>query len=192
MTELTVNKTRRTRAATNQLFLIDDGIQLFGGGFYGFNWATGEVVIWTDAVDVYPLGILLGDDILGDGTLKAAFDNGPYVIENIDVTGATAITDVGAAFYNTTADDDLLTLTAPAVGPPVRLGIIIGFNSATSYDVLIDPVHERLPGVQLQNYVLTNVTTDRTMDANAAADAEIADVLATLIIDLAAQGFLTV
>lgn len=41
-------------------------------------------------------------------------------------------------------------------------------------------------------FTITNQTEDRTFDANTAADAEIADVLATLIEDLAALGLVDV
>lgn len=41
-------------------------------------------------------------------------------------------------------------------------------------------------------YTIQNKTADRDMDCNAAADAEIADVLATLIADLAALGLVDV
>lgn len=40
-------------------------------------------------------------------------------------------------------------------------------------------------------YSLTNVTTSRTLDADTATAAQIADVLCTLIEDLAAAGALT-
>ncbi len=39
-------------------------------------------------------------------------------------------------------------------------------------------------------YPVTNHTDDRVMDANAAADAELADVLGSVIADLIAQGIL--
>jgi len=41
-------------------------------------------------------------------------------------------------------------------------------------------------------YTITNLTTDRTFDANACADLEICDVLGTLITDLASLGLLVV
>jgi hypothetical protein len=41
------------------------------------------------------------------------------------------------------------------------------------------------------NYTVTNVTTDRTYDANATSTAELADVLGTLIADLTSYGLLT-
>lgn len=41
-------------------------------------------------------------------------------------------------------------------------------------------------------YTITNDTTDRNFDADTAADAEIADVLATLLKDLEAMGLITV
>jgi hypothetical protein len=40
------------------------------------------------------------------------------------------------------------------------------------------------------NYTITNKTTDRTMDCNNAADAELADVLGTLIQDLIRKGII--
>ena len=43
-----------------------------------------------------------------------------------------------------------------------------------------------------QTFTLTNVTADRVLDANSTSDAELADVLSTLINDLAALGIVNV
>jgi hypothetical protein len=40
-------------------------------------------------------------------------------------------------------------------------------------------------------YTMTNVTTDRTLDANSTSTAEIADVLGTLITDLKERGIIS-
>lgn len=46
-------------------------------------------------------------------------------------------------------------------------------------------------GAGTTTYTITNQTTDRAMDCDAAAAAEIADVLGTLIKDLRDQGIVT-
>ena len=50
--------------------------------------------------------------------------------------------------------------------------------------------HPQLSTASRGTYTMTNVTTDRTMDADTAVAAEIADVLGTLITDLKAIGIL--
>ena len=45
--------------------------------------------------------------------------------------------------------------------------------------------------IQASAFTVTNATADYAMDANAAADAEICDVLATLIAELIKKGILT-
>jgi hypothetical protein len=45
-------------------------------------------------------------------------------------------------------------------------------------------------GTVLNNYAITNWTEDHAMDCNTATDAEICDVLATLIADLIRQGII--
>jgi hypothetical protein len=40
-------------------------------------------------------------------------------------------------------------------------------------------------------YTMTNVTTDRTLDANSTSTAELADVLGTLITDLKERGIVS-
>ena len=49
---------------------------------------------------------------------------------------------------------------------------------------------ERDKGTTANVYTITNWTEDHAMDCNAAADAEICDVLATLMTDLIAQGII--
>ena len=65
-------------------------------------------------------------------------------------------------------------------------------------DWLIRYLEQRNPVIQLGSvnkggsfgYTTTNVTTDRTYDANATTTDELADVLGTLIADLKTQGII--
>lgn len=65
---------------------------------------------------------------------------------------------------------------------------------------LVDDLHQRLyeigidlnaaPTATTSTYTPTNVTTDRTYDADATTTAELADVLGTLIADLQSSGII--
>ena len=54
----------------------------------------------------------------------------------------------------------------------------------------ITNTHSKDKGTTLNNYAITKWSEDHAMDCDAAADAELADVLATLISDLINQGIL--
>lgn len=69
------------------------------------------------------------------------------------------------------------------------------FATTTSGDIQINPVDGLgffgvTPAVQTAAYTPTNITTDRSYDANATTLDEVADVLGTLIADLQAYGLL--
>jgi len=55
---------------------------------------------------------------------------------------------------------------------------------------IIDPDLSPKPWETSQAYTPTNVTTDRSYDADSTSTAELADVLGTLIADLQAAGIL--
>jgi hypothetical protein len=89
--------------------------------------------------------------------------------------------DVGSVIYAS----DNFTITLTADGNTV-IGVATRFVSSTVLVVRINPLALAKP----LTYAVTNWTTDRAMDCNAAADAEICDVLGTLIGDLIAAGIL--
>lgn len=66
-------------------------------------------------------------------------------------------------------------LTADAIDTSVAFRGRAGFNGTT-------------PPASLGTYTVTNLTTDRTYDADTVAVAELADIVGTLIADLRAQG----
>jgi len=80
------------------------------------------------------------------------------------------------------SDDQTLTLTALANTFVGFMTQIVGTNL-----VMVQMVS---PRQQSSAYVVTNGTTDRTYDADTVAVAELADIVATLIVDLQAIGLL--
>lgn len=76
------------------------------------------------------------------------------------------------------------TITPEAAGTGTLRGLILG---AASTSIGFFGV---TPAARAAAYTPTNVTTDRSFDANASSTAELADVLGTLIADLQAYGLL--
>ncbi len=89
---------------------------------------------------------------------------------------ALKVESVSAAAWGT-VEVDWIAITK-AVIPSGRLPVSLHGNS------------NNLPRDLSAAYTVTNVTTDRTYDANATSDAEIADVLGTLIADLQAKNII--
>jgi hypothetical protein len=60
---------------------------------------------------------------------------------------------------------------------------------------LINQIESNISNINLSAsssvYTMTNVTTDRTLDANSTSTAELADVLGTLITDLKERGIVS-
>lgn len=95
---------------------------------------------------------------------------------------SVAVADIGKAVC--ASDDQTLTLTND--GSNSVVGILVGVPVTGTAIVKLNP-----PRTELVDWVITNQTDDLAMDCNAAADAEIADVLGTLIKELLAQGILS-
>ena len=70
-------------------------------------------------------------------------------------------------------------------------GDLIFQNKSTKADILtINDGGTVTIGASAPDYATSNVTTDRTIDADSTSEAEIADVLCTLIEDLITLGIL--
>lgn len=69
-------------------------------------------------------------------------------------------------------------------------GVVVRDTSNTDLYQYINGSWVELPENAGQSYTTSNVTTDRTIDANSTSDAELADVLCTLIADLETAGVL--
>jgi hypothetical protein len=76
------------------------------------------------------------------------FEGAQFVLPNIDVTGVSAITDVGDPVYITPSDDNLLTKTAPSTAKVIPFGHITRWYSGTKCDVLVSPISQKLYGFQ--------------------------------------------
>lgn len=84
------------------------------------------------------------------------------------------------------------TIAANTFGPSLTTAISTdGANSAGSNFIVANNLNgntNALHATDLPAYTVTNLSTDRAYDADATSDAEIADVLGTLITDLKAAG----
>ena len=103
--------------------------------------------------------------------LEIYFTGSNAVIDPDNVTGGARV------FIGVTGDDDMLLNEIEIDGDLNHDGTNIGFFGTA-------------PVAQAAAYTPTNVTTDRSYDADATTVAELADVLGTLIADLQAYGLL--
>lgn len=81
----------------------------------------------------------------------------------------------------------------PIISPPDMYDIVPCVASATndtSQTTIADLVAAGLAAAPAGTYTPTNVTTDRSYDADATSTAELADVLGTLIADLQSRGII--
>ena len=103
------------------------------------NRTLGRFEFADDASDLIPAGLVLGErygleSLTGDaGGTYGAVVRGGIILEEVPVTGASAITDIGKFVYAT--DGQTLTLTKPAVGVPQ--GIVTKWYTSTTCDVYL-------------------------------------------------------
>lgn len=134
------------RAAENdytRAFVVLSGEVIYPGAIVAVNTATanqGVLQAWADnntnaqllvgrAIVSDPAGIT------GDGTVTAEVQINDHILENVTVTGVTAVTDVGKAIYFTTDNPNDATITQPGTTP--ACGRIVRWKSGTTCDVLM-------------------------------------------------------
>lgn len=117
--------------------------------------STGKIEFADDASNLMPIGMVIasnpgntGDALTGNsGGTNKGVTRGNIILENVSVTGVSAITDVGKKVYAT--DGQTLTLTRPTIGLPV--GVVKNWRTSTYCDVhLFDFIQAWM------NSVLTN------------------------------------
>ncbi len=116
--------------------------------------------------------------VSGSSNLQAV-TAGPVLASSLAVTGASSLSGNVVALANVSAVGQVSGGTAYF---GAASGLTVAADGAWAFD--------GRPPVTQQTYVATNVSTDRTFDANATSLDEIADVLGTLIADLQAKGAL--
>jgi hypothetical protein len=119
---------------------------------------------------------LSGDGIGADLVFGAGYDanvfyDGTNLIIDPDMVGS------GRVLIGVTGDDDLLLANIEIDGALNHDGSTVGFFGTT-------------PAAQAAAYTPTNVSPDRSYDADATTIDELADVLGTLIADLQGYGLL--
>ena len=125
----------------------------YHSGYYGIDLATGRLTELTDVATKRPFGIIdlmdsdtanaagaLALSVTGDTSAspepKVTVDIGTKMIRDVPVTGASAITDVGDPVYLET-DNYLADLKVAASTSLPAVGIIVGFSTSTTFDVLL-------------------------------------------------------
>jgi hypothetical protein len=176
---------------------IGGNINLYAGNNFAGNGTGGTVFI--GGGNHANTAFATGNDPGGSVTLLAGYSasnnpTSPGGAINLTAGAATHPTDGGGGDANLTAGNGKGTgvngnvVLTPGtggtgggqiqlLGPTVHTGATLGFFSAPAV-------------AQSPAYTPTNVTTDRSYDANATTVAELADVLGTLISDLKALGLI--
>ncbi len=161
-------------SARNLVYKIANGETVYIGGYYALN-AAGYLTEPTDTAGVRLLGIIQGFgggaadaggalplSVAGDTSAspvpEAIVDVESKLINDIAVSGASSIADVGSAVYlssdNWSAD---LTLTPTTNLPPI--GFITKSNSATSFEVYLYSAAEALALAKQPSYLKATLHT---------------------------------
>lgn len=186
------------RAGFSVISMIDDNI-ITGGAYQGIFFI--DTGITSDAVSLFVRRNIIsnfgyaGIEITGDKTHPylsvtandnsfqnvSYTDQGAAIVEvNIYVANALSVKacrneslSLGANQSYNTSIVDVASSTVSRLFQNVWTGSLADYNTATTQY-----------GDGLQTYTASNVTPDRSYDADSTSDAEIADVLGTLILDL--------
>lgn len=134
---------------------------------------------------------LAGKIRLGDNTApthRLELVAGTTTVAPILLTSGTSLTTAVAGAFEFTTDDFFLTITTGTA----RKGIVLDDGSRlTSGKIPVATTNGRLVNLTASAaYTPTNVTTDRSYDANATTLDELADIVGTIIADLQTKGIL--
>lgn len=134
---------RASENDSTRAFVILSGEVIYPGALVAVNTATtaqGELQAWAD--NNTNAQLLVGraivadpDGVTGDGTVTAEVQINDHILENVTVTGVSALTDVGKAIYWTTDNPNDATITQPGSTP--ACGRIVRWRSSTTCDVLV-------------------------------------------------------
>lgn len=148
LTKKRTTKAKHGASSTTRSHEIVDTKKVFPGSLIALDTGTGQIQPWTGvATDIFA-GYLDDDDDNGaEFILGTAVDPRPRglcregdVLTDVPVTGASAITDVGKDVFATNDNPDDITLTDPTTSKPI--GVIVRFNSATSFEVQLKTLIE--------------------------------------------------
>jgi hypothetical protein len=157
---------------------------LSGGTISGTTY--GIRILGTAAKNVIAGQLRIGSDAVATHLLEVAA--GTTAIAPLKLTSGTSLTTAIAGCIEFTTDDFFATITTGAA----RKAFILDDGARlTSGKIPIATTNGRLINLTASAaYTPTNVTTDRSYDANSTSIDELADVLGTVIADLQAKGIL--
>lgn len=113
--------------------VVASGVTIFKGALVAMNKSTGFLVNMSDAANVHFLGVALSGGVGNGTTVKVSVAVEGLILEQVSVTGASAVTDVGDLVYAT--DSNTITLTAGT--NPNQIGIVARYHSGTTCDVML-------------------------------------------------------
>lgn len=125
-----------TKASPDALaFVVESAETTYAGGDVAL--AAGYLKAATGAAGDIPCGMAIATSQLGSSALETqSIDPSDTVLKAVPVSGASTIADVGKVVFISTDNPKAdLTLTRPTRG--YARGLIVKFNSATSFDVLL-------------------------------------------------------
>ena len=153
-----------------------------GGASTGFVYSPSgsAVATWTHTAFKSTRGDWFNQADVGTGTGHHYYGAGDDCFMGYDGSNMILDPDVvgsGRVLIGATGDDDMLLTNIEIDGALNHDGSTIGFFGTT-------------PAAQAAAYTVTNVSTDRSYDANSTTVDELADILGTLIADLKTYGLL--
>jgi len=120
--------------------IIKSSEALTVGGLLAHNFSLGHSEFADDANELAGIGVVVGQAngnnalLTGDGTATyKSVSRGGIILDNVSVTGVSAVTDAGKFIYAT--DGQTMTLTRPATGLPI--GILTNWRATTYCDVYL-------------------------------------------------------
>lgn len=131
---LSADKARDTRPRGRNAYVVSDTVQVYAGSLVGINQTTGYLVLWDDAANYLFKGVaergVLGDTS-ADVPPECEVNESGMILNNVSVTGASSIANVGDEVYAT--DDDTLTLTPTTNTKPI--GQVVRWLTSTYCDI---------------------------------------------------------
>lgn len=138
---LSADTIRKIRDSQQDALRVLNGQTVYKGSYAALNSpnhatsaSRGRAQAWASTTEQIPLGLADLQKVGDSGETKhVPIQLADVIVESVAVTGASTQADVGQKIY--WSDDETLTLTRPTLGIP--MGVIIAFDSSTSFDVVL-------------------------------------------------------
>lgn len=141
-------------------------------------------------------GVSLRNVALHDEVLMTSTQTGVYILTQIlrktDEDDDNVFIDGNLTVTGTISTDTALVTPNLVINGPLTCGNLTATGNVVLGDSGSDLIgfYGTTPVARITGYTMTNVTQDRTLDANSYTTDEIADVLGTLITDLKTMGLI--